>query len=161
LKVRKRVFDERGMEELQYVLSKESWQEVYLESDVNGKFSVFANIFHYYFDMVFPLKLYNQNKLQKKGWVTQGIRMSSKRMRWLNNLQKKTNLTGEEQDYIHRYRMIYKRVLKEAKKRENDRHIANAKNKTRAVWQIVKKRIRKQPAKRTGNASKMRDKNRV
>ena len=37
--------------------------------------------------------------------------------------------------------MIYKRVIREAKKRENDRHMANAKNKTRAMWQIVNKEL--------------------
>jgi preprotein translocase subunit Sss1 len=36
------------------------------------------------------------------------------------------DLTGE-QAYIQNYRMIYRRILKEAKRRDNDRYIANAK----------------------------------
>jgi hypothetical protein len=40
------------------------------------------------------------------------------------------NLTEGEQAYIHRYRMIYRRTIKEAKRRDNDRYIVNAKNKT-------------------------------
>jgi hypothetical protein len=35
--------------------------------------------------------------------------------------------------------MIYKRVIREAKKRENDRHIANATNRTKAMWQVINK----------------------
>ncbi|PNF13688.1 hypothetical protein B7P43_G15271 [Cryptotermes secundus] len=141
IKVMRRMFNEGGMEELQYILNRELRQDVFLGCDVNGKFKVFMDTFHYYFDMIFPLKLFNQSKQQKKGWVTLGIRKSSKRMSWLNSLQKRTNLTGKEWEYIHKYRMIYKRIIKEAKKRENDRHIANAKNKTRAMWQIVNKEL--------------------
>jgi hypothetical protein len=141
LKVRKRIFDEGGMGELLYNLNKGLWQDVFLESDVEGKFNVFMDTFHYYFDMVFSLKLFKQSRLQKKGWVTQGIKKSSKWMCWLNSMQKKINLTGEEQAYIHRYQMIYKRVIKGAKKRENNRHIVSAKNKTRTMWQIVNKEL--------------------
>jgi hypothetical protein len=30
--------------------------------------------------------------------------------------------------------MIQRRTIKEARRKENDRYIANAKNKTRAIW---------------------------
>jgi hypothetical protein len=50
-----------------------------------------------------------------------------------------TNLTRETQDYINRYRVIYKRVIREAKSRENDRYVLNAKNKTKAMWQTINK----------------------
>jgi hypothetical protein len=30
------------------------------------------------------------------------------------------DLTGEEQAYIHNYRIIYRRIIKEAKRRDND-----------------------------------------
>jgi hypothetical protein len=45
LKVSKRIFDEGSVQELQYNLNKESSKEVLLESDVNGKFDVFMDIF--------------------------------------------------------------------------------------------------------------------
>jgi hypothetical protein len=42
--------------------------------------------------------------------------------------------------------MIYKRVIKEAKKQENDdRYIANATNKTKAMWQAINKEAGKNP----------------
>jgi hypothetical protein len=66
LKALKRIFVEGSVEELQYNLNKESWKEVLLEADVNGKFDVFIEIFHYHFDRCFPLKLVNQSRLQKK-----------------------------------------------------------------------------------------------
>jgi hypothetical protein len=138
LKVRKRIFDEGSVEELQYNINKESWKEVLLDPDLNGNFDAFMNILHYHFDRCFPLKLVNQSRLQKKSWITQGIRKSSERLHWLNRLQKEIDLTVE-QVYTHKYRLVYKRIIKGAKKKENDRHIASAKNKTKAIWQIVNK----------------------
>jgi hypothetical protein len=106
LKVRKIIFYEGSIEELKYNLNKELWEEVFVEPDVNGKFNVFIDIFCYYFDMCFPLKLANQSSLQRKSWITQGIMKSSRRLCWLNGLQRKMALTGEEQVYIHNYLMI-------------------------------------------------------
>jgi hypothetical protein len=92
------------------------------------------DIFCYYFDICFPLKPVNQSSLQRKSWITQGIKKYSRRLCWLTGLQRKMDLTGEEQAYIHNYRMIYRRTIKEAKRREHNRYIANTKNQTRAMW---------------------------
>jgi hypothetical protein len=40
---------------------------------------------------------------------------------------------------------MYKRVIREAKKKENDKYVLNAKNKTKAVWQIINKVVGKFP----------------
>jgi hypothetical protein len=63
-------------------------------------------------------------------WITKGLKISSKRMRFLNSLRKNKNLTKETQDYITRYR-----VIRETKKRVNVMYVANAKNTTMAMWQ--------------------------
>jgi hypothetical protein len=59
-------------------------------------------------------------------------------------------LTIEEQAYIHNYRMIYRRIIKKAKRKENDRYIANAKNKTRAIWKIINKKLGSTPIRELG-----------
>jgi hypothetical protein len=100
LRVKKRIFYEGSIGELKHNLNKELWEVVFVEPDVIGKFNVFMDIFCYYFDMCFPLKLVNQSSLQKKRWITQGIKKSSRRLCWLNGLQRKMDLTGEEQAYI-------------------------------------------------------------
>jgi hypothetical protein len=41
--------------------------------------------------------------------------------------------------------MIYSRALREAKRRENDKYFLNAKNKSKAVWQVINKGIGKTP----------------
>jgi hypothetical protein len=43
------------------------------------------------------------------------------------------------------YRKIQRRMIREAKRRKNDRYIANAKNKTRAMWRIITKELRSNP----------------
>jgi hypothetical protein len=47
----------------------------------------------------------------------------------LNKLQ---NLTEHAKMYIVRYKPIYKRVIMEAKRKENDRHILHANNKSKS-----------------------------
>ena len=44
-------------------------------------------------------------------------------------LMEQTNL------YIARYEIVYKRVVKEAKRRENYKFLLNANNKSKAAWQ--------------------------
>jgi hypothetical protein len=39
LRVKKRIFDERSIEELKYKLNKELWEALFVEPDVNGKFN--------------------------------------------------------------------------------------------------------------------------
>jgi hypothetical protein len=108
-----------------------------LESGVNTKFESFKDTFLLYFYMAFPLKLVQSREPPRNSWITQGIKISSKNMRFLSSLGKKATPMGILQVYISRYQTIYRRVIKEAKRRENDRYIFNAKNKTEAMWQVI------------------------
>jgi hypothetical protein len=76
---------------------------MFLESEVNAKFNTFMDTFLYYFDTVFPLKAVQWREPQRKCWVTQGIKTSSRRMRWLNGLEKKITNARENQAYISKY----------------------------------------------------------
>jgi len=64
-------------------------------------------------------------------------------MRFLNSLKRRFNLSREAQAYIKKYQITYKKVLKETKKRENDRLIGKASNKTKKIWQLINKQIGK------------------
>ena len=48
-------------------------------------------------------------------------------------------ITEQTKLYIAKYKMVYKRVVKEAKRRENDNFLLNANNKSKAAWQIINK----------------------
>jgi hypothetical protein len=70
------------------------------------------------FDITFPLEIRHRKKPLRNGWITQGIKMSSIEMRFLNTLKKQPNLTEDTKMYIAKYKMIYKRVIREAKRGE-------------------------------------------
>jgi predicted outer membrane repeat protein len=144
-RIMRRQFGEGNIREFQYLLNKVTWHEVFLETEVDDKFNVFMEIFQYLFDIAFPVKLVRLRNSSRNSWITQGIKISSKKMRFLNVLKKKTNITREVLTYISRYRIIYKRVIREAKKMENDRYILNANNRNKAVWQIINKETGKTP----------------
>jgi hypothetical protein len=58
-------------------------------------------------------------------------------MRVVEGLRKHYNLSREMQEYIKRYQSI--KVIKEAKRRENDKYVLRANNKTEAMWHVIKK----------------------
>jgi hypothetical protein len=77
-RVLKRCFGENNIREFKHLLNKETWQEVLTGTEVNTNFEVFMNIFKHSFDTAFPLEYTHENSPYKNGWVTQGIKTSSK-----------------------------------------------------------------------------------
>jgi hypothetical protein len=81
-----------------------------------------------------------RNKPSRYGRITQSTKTSSKKeMRFLNMLNKLQNLTQHAKMYTARYKTTYKRLIREAKRKENDKHILQANNKPRAIWWIINK----------------------
>jgi len=138
-KVLKRCFRENNIEEFKYLLNKETWQEVLTEKEVNAKFEVFMNPFRHSFDLPFPIEYTHENRPPNKPWVTQGIKNSSKKTRLSNSLNKQPNLTEHTKLYIARYKTLYKRVIRDAKRRDNDNYILQAQNKSKAIWRVIHK----------------------
>jgi len=97
------------------------------------------NIFIHSFDTAFPLEYIHENRPYNKGWVTQGIKKSSKKMRHTHSLNKQPNLTEHTKKYITRYKTLYRRVIREAKRRDSDNYILHAKNKSKAIWRVIHK----------------------
>ena len=87
--------------------------------EINAKFSAFMDAFIYCYNSAFPIKIVHMRNTIKYNWITQGIKISSKRMRLLDK-QRKTITIEKDMEYIDQYKKIYKRVIQEAKKWEND-----------------------------------------
>jgi len=79
----KRHFGDNNIKEFEYLLKKVTWQEVFSETEVKGKLKVFTNSVLYFFDIAFPLEFRHGKKPLRNRWITQGIKMSSKKMRFL------------------------------------------------------------------------------
>jgi hypothetical protein len=54
-------------------------------------------------------------------------------------IQKPSNLTESAKMYIAKYKIIYKRVIREARRMENDKNILHGHHKSTTVWQIINK----------------------
>ena len=53
----KKPFTKEIIEEFKYLLHKESWQEVFLNSETNTKFNMFMDTIVYYFNKAFLLQI--------------------------------------------------------------------------------------------------------
>jgi hypothetical protein len=101
-KIKSRQYSEKSVEEFKCLLNKESWQEVLQTSEVNSTLLVFMDIFGYYFNTAFPYKLINLSKTYNSKWFIKGIKISSTRMRFLNSVKRKFNLSREAQAYLQK-----------------------------------------------------------
>jgi hypothetical protein len=97
------------------------------------------NYVQHLFDIAFPLEFRNRKKPLRNGWITQGIKMSSKKIRFLNMLKKQPNLTEDAKMFIVKNKIIHETVITEAKRRENDKYKLHKNHKSKAVWQIINK----------------------
>ena len=95
--------------------------------------------FIFYSYIALPLEFRHGKKPLRNRWITQGIKTFIKKMRFLNMLKRQPNLTEDAKMYVAKYKIIYKRVIREAKRRENDKYILHANHKSKAVWQIINK----------------------
>lgn len=136
-RVKKREINSRNIEEFQIRLQQEKWEEVYTACNTNSKFDIFLESFLYYYNVAFPIKNFKTSKPNTKSWITKGIQICSNKLRLFSRIQKTGTLNAEIEDYVNNYRKIYKRVLKEAKRKDNDRFILTAQNKTKATWQVI------------------------
>jgi hypothetical protein len=57
LKFRKGHFTMESIKEFKYLLLKESWQKVLLNSEVKTKFKGFMDMVYFYFDIAIPFKI--------------------------------------------------------------------------------------------------------
>ena len=120
---------------------KKKWDEVSASSEPNTSFNIFMDIFRYYFNIALPVKATHVKGSIVNKWITKGITVSRNRLRLLCNINRSTNLPMESLKYIQNYQAIYRKVIKETKRREADRLILCAKNKNKALWKIINKEI--------------------
>jgi hypothetical protein len=105
----------------------------FLSSDVNISFNAFMDTILHHYNTAFPLKSVYKNKIRKNKWIAQGIRNSCKKDEIVKWSKKQQNLSSDMVQYITRYQIIYKRVIKEAKKIANDKYVPRAQNEMKAM----------------------------
>lgn len=69
-------------------------------------------------------------------------------MQIFSGQRKNTSLVSETPTYVRRYQIMYRKLIRETKRRENDNNAFNAKNGIVTVWQVINK-------KKSGNIPQM------
>ena len=91
----RRPLTNRNIEEFTRSLAKESWNDVPNQSDVNTSLKAFMDSFLYCFETAIPYKKKLVRNLKNKNWLSMGLIISSKKMKWLNSLKKRVTLKSE------------------------------------------------------------------
>ena len=80
IELKKKQFSEANVQEFLHLLNQVTWQEVYVESNVNVKFSTLMDAFLLCYNSAVPIKTVHMRDTIKNKWIAQGIKISSKRM---------------------------------------------------------------------------------
>jgi len=75
------------------------------------------SVFLHCYNNTFPIKTVHMRDTIKNKWITQGIKISSKIMRLLDNQRKTTVMEKKDFEYIEQYRKTYRRVIQEKKRK--------------------------------------------
>jgi hypothetical protein len=105
---------EENIQYLNYLLGKENWQRILKENSVNNAYNEFVDTLPYYFSIAMPNTRVKIIK-QENTWVTVGIRISGKKLRFLNSLMKEGNMSEQDKKYYNHCKKIYSKVIREAK----------------------------------------------
>lgn len=135
-----RSFSKKNLSNFIKNLSDEKWHNVFIEQTVDRKFAVFSDTLSYYYDLSFKLIKKNINVCSSaKPWITSGIKTSSVRLKELYNLRKVGIIDA---GYYKKYKIIYRRVIRLAKRLYFDGIINNSENKAKTVWKIINNSIK-------------------
>ena len=86
---------DKNVEEFQYLLQKEKWDEVYASIEPNTSFNIFMDIFCCYFNIEFPVKVTYIKESVVNKWITKGIIVSQNKQRLLYNIKRSMNFPME------------------------------------------------------------------
>lgn len=124
-----------------------SWSNVYTETDVNGAFKEFHDLFILLYKLCFPIKkLKITSKSKPQRWITPGLRKSAVTKRKLRFTYYKFSNTYNKTKYLT-YTKLYKNCIYRAQKINNARYLLQAKNICKATWEIIRNKHNQLPHK--------------
>jgi len=118
-------------------LSNESWDNVFINDDINEMFNSILNDYLKIFNSCFPLQtVKTKNNYTKNNWITKGIKISCNNKRKLY-LSYRQNPNEETKKYYRLYNKILTNVIKEAKKIYFNKKVSKSSKKCKATWDII------------------------
>lgn len=115
-------------------LARETWLAVYECNCPDTAFSKFIDIFKYYTDICFPVVKISST-YTNSDWVSADIIELKNNLMFLRFLSQKYPTFKD--DFL-KYEKFYKSIITIKKKEKNDNFIISAKNKSRAVWSVIR-----------------------
>lgn len=130
----KRNFGAENVEQFYYDLLHETWEDVYIENDIDASFSKFLNTFKYHFDKNFETKIYIENS-NRKSWVDNKIKISSRHLKDLFLMKRRF---PELETFYREAKKKHNNLVAGTKKCFYQGQIIRSKDTTKAIWNVVK-----------------------
>ena len=148
-KIHKRSFNQENLDQFYINLLNETWDRVKNATDTNSKYNAFLNTLKSQFEACFPKR---QSKIQNgnKHWITPELKDMGKQLKQLHQQIKYQRDSLAKAKY-QTLKNTYRKNLKSAKCTSNNKFINAAKNKSKAIWQIVRNETHSKQPKRTNN----------
>lgn len=117
-------------------IEKLSFSEVYDSDDPTLAYHNFYEIFKLFYDLCFPIKVIKINTTYKPKWISRGLKICSKRKR---NLLWKFRLepTRDNKLKFIRYSKLFKSIIRQTKRAQNNHAIQTSNNKSKTTWQMI------------------------
>lgn len=128
---------EKRLNSMKQELLNETWDEVLASESADASYGAFIKRINELSRSIFVKK-----KVMRRGtWITNEIRMSCSTKRQLYDLKCKGLISKE---FFYRYANDLRKIIKETKRASNIREIANAKNKNKAIWNVISRHTGRQ-----------------
>jgi len=137
-----RNYSNSNMEKFKANLNNVDWSLLSDFENVDEAYDFFLDNFTALHDIYFPLEnlTANRNLSPKEPWFTRGLLVSRKEKRRLDTLAA-SNRTPENLNNFKKYRNLYNRLLRAAKKLHYERQLKKNQSNAKATWQIIKQAI--------------------
>ena len=137
-----RSFTNENIDQFKSVLSDLSWVEVFTSSDAQLSYDSFSNTFNELFNNYFPEReiRFNKNIHKIEPFMTHGLLVS----RQIKQELEKTSInqpTELNKMKFKRYKNMYNKVLRSAKKLYYEQTLESQKHNLRKTWEILKEAI--------------------
>jgi Notch-like protein len=131
----KRQINKANIENFKLNLSYETWEEIFIDDEVDKIFNSFLNTYLRVFNKSFPVKKSYHN-YNNKAWLTVGIRISCQHKRNLHIFCRNVK-SPILNAYYKKYCRILREVIKVTKRTHYNKLIVNSNNKSKTIWNTV------------------------
>lgn len=139
LKVVRSLNNPKNISAFREELSKVDWNRILLpDNDIDCNYNIFDDKIRQILDTHIPKKTIKINKTHNKTWLTKGLKTSCKHKRLLKILVNQSKNTHLKEHY-NQYSKTLKKCIKTSKKLKYAKEMNKSKNKTKQMWNIIKR----------------------